>query len=65
LLEKKGKKWGGVPVPNVSVADLKNETFEFFKKRAMISKRIDESVLSENNNNILENLKLIEKTYLK
>ncbi len=65
MLEKKGKKWDGVPVPNVSVNDLKNETFEFFKKRAIISKRLDESILTENNINILENLRLIEKPYLK
>jgi ATP-dependent DNA helicase RecG len=65
LLEKKGKKWDGVPVPNVFVDDLKNETFEFFKKRAIFSKRIDEGVLTENNIIILENLKLTEKPYLK
>jgi len=65
MLEKKGKKWDGVPVPNISVNDLKNETFEFFKKRAIISKRLDESILTEDNINILENLRLIEKPYLK
>ncbi|MBT3206776.1 MAG: transcriptional regulator [Bacteroidetes bacterium] len=65
MLEKKGKKWDGVPVPNISIDDLKNETFEFFKKRAIISKRIDESVLSEKNISILENLRLTEKPYLK
>lgn len=65
MLEKKGKKWDGVPVPNISVDDLKNETFEFFKKRAIVSKRIDESVLTEKNINILENLRLTEKPYLK
>ncbi len=65
MLQKKGKKWDGVPVPNVSTDDLKNETFDFFKKRAVISKRIDESVLSEENIDILENLKLTEKPYLK
>lgn len=65
MLEKKGKKWDGVPVPNVSVKDLKNETFEFFKKRAIISKRIDENILTEDNSNILKNLRLIEKPYLK
>lgn len=65
MLEKKGKKWDGVPVPNVSVDDLKNETFEFFKKRAIVSKRIDESVLTEKNISILENLRLTEKPYLK
>ena len=65
MLQKKGKKWDGVPVPNVSTDDLKNETFDFFKKRAIISKRIDESILSEKNSDILENLKLTEKSYLK
>jgi len=65
MLQKKGKTWDGVPVPNVSVNDLKNETFEFFKKRAVNSKRIDESILSESNKNILENLKLTEKNYLR
>lgn len=29
LLQKKGKRWDGVPVTNVSVKDLKQETFEF------------------------------------
>ena len=65
MLEKKGKKWDSVPVLNVSVNDLKNETFEFFKKRSINSKRIDESILTENNINILENLRLIENRYLK
>ncbi|MCW3804805.1 ATP-binding protein [Plebeiibacterium marinum] len=65
MLEKKGKKWDGVPVPNVSVDDLKSETFEFFKKRAIVSKRIDESILTEDNFSILENLRLTEKPYLK
>lgn len=65
MLQKKGKKWDGVPVPNVSTDDLKNETFDFFKKRAIISKRIDERILHEKNIDILENLKLTEKSYLK
>lgn len=65
MLEKKGKKWDGVPVPNVSVNDLRNETFQFFKKRAISSKRIDESILAEDNINILENLRLTDKTFLK
>ncbi|MGY6741677.1 MAG: AlbA family DNA-binding domain-containing protein [Cecembia sp.] len=37
LLQKKGKKWDGVPVPNVSTIDLKQETFDFFRKRAFRS----------------------------
>ena len=35
LLQKKGKCWDGVPVPNITVADLKQETFEFFRRRAI------------------------------
>jgi len=60
-----GKTWDSVPVPNISVKDLKNETFDFFKKRAVRSKRIDERILTESNQNVLENLKLTEKNYLK
>jgi ATP-dependent DNA helicase RecG len=65
MFQKRGKTWDAVPVPNVSANDLKDETFDFFKKRALISKRIDESILTENNKNILENLKLTDNYYLK
>lgn len=65
LLEKKGTTWDGVPVPKVEITDLKNETFDFFKKRAVNSKRIDESILTESKKNVLENLKLTDKSYLK
>jgi len=65
MFQKKGKTWDGVPVPNVSVDELKNETFVFFRKRAVKSGRIDESILTENNINVLENLKLTENVYLK
>jgi len=30
LLQKKGKRWDGVPVPKITVADLKQETLIFF-----------------------------------
>jgi ATP-dependent DNA helicase RecG len=32
LLQKKGKRWDGVLVPNVSINDLKQQTFDFFSK---------------------------------
>jgi ATP-dependent DNA helicase RecG len=32
LLQKQGKHWDGVSIPNVSVADLKSETFDFFSQ---------------------------------
>ena len=33
LLHKYGKKWDGVTVPSVQISELKQETFEFFKKK--------------------------------
>lgn len=65
MLQKIGKNWDGVPVPNVFIGELKNETFKFFRERAVRSKRVDEGTISESNINILENLKLTEGAYLK
>ncbi len=65
LLQKKGKKWDGVPIPNISISDLKNETLDFFRKRALRSQRIDEEILTESNELLIENLQLKEDIYLK
>ena len=46
LLQKKGKKWDAVPIPNVKVENLQKETFDLFNKRALKSKRIDENILA-------------------
>lgn len=65
LLQKQGKHWDGVSIPNVSVADLKPETFDFFRKRGVKSKRLDEDVLTDTNDILLKNLQLTENNYLK
>ena len=65
MLQKKGKKWDGVPVPKVSVSDLKQETFDFFRKQAFKSKRIEEEVLTDSNAHLIENLQLKENEFLK
>lgn len=65
LLQKKGKRWDGAPVPRISVKDLKQETFEFFRKRAFKSQRIDEDSLTDSNEHLIENLQLKEGEYLK
>jgi ATP-dependent DNA helicase RecG len=65
LLLKKGKRWDGVPVPKISVNDLKQETFELFRKRGFKSKRLLEDSLTDSNEHLLENLKLKENGYLK
>ncbi|HET8810347.1 MAG TPA: ATP-binding protein [Flavobacteriaceae bacterium] len=65
LLQKKGKLWDGVPIPKVSVNDLKQETFDFFKKRGIRSQRLSEDSLSDTNEQLVENLQLKENKYLK
>lgn len=65
MLQRKGKRWDGVPVPNVLISDLKQETLDFFRKKALKSKRIEEEVLTDSNELIIENLQLKEDKYLK
>ena len=65
LLQKQGKHWDGVSISNVSVADLKPETFDFFRKRGVKSKRLDDDVLTDTNEVLLNNLKLTDNGYLK
>lgn len=57
LLQKKGKHWDGAPIPNVSVNELKGETFDLFKKRGIRSQRLTEESLDDTNKQLLENLK--------
>lgn len=65
LLQKQGKHWDGVSVPNVKVSDLKTETFDFFRSKGIKSKRLDENVLTDTNEVLLDNLKLTDNGYLK
>jgi ATP-dependent DNA helicase RecG len=65
LLQKYGKKWDSVLVPNVSISELKQETFEFFKEKGIESKRLDEKSRNDSPEQLLNNLKLIEKGCLK
>jgi ATP-dependent DNA helicase RecG len=65
LLGKQGKHWDSVPVLNVAVADLKQDTFEFFRKQGAKSKRLDDSVLTDGNEFLLDNLQLSENNCLK
>lgn len=65
MLERKGKRWDGVPVPNISIADLKKETFDFFRKKAVKAQRIEDDVLTDSDEDLVDNLQLLENTYLK
>ena len=65
LLQKYGKKWDSVPIPNVAISELKQETFEFFKEKGIESMRLDVKSRNDTPEQLLNNLKLIEKGYLK
>lgn len=65
MLRKKGKRWDGVPVPNITTENLKAETLEFFRKKAVKAQRIEEDVLTDTNEHLIENLQLKENNYLK
>lgn len=65
MLQRKGKRWDAVPVPNVSINDLKKETFDFFRKKAVKAQRIEEDVLTDPNELLIDNLQLNENEYLK
>jgi len=64
LLERIGKKWDSVPVPTVQVEDLKPETFTFFKEKGIKSGRIAEDSRNDTPLQVLENLKIVDKTLL-
>jgi ATP-dependent DNA helicase RecG len=65
LLQKQGRRWDSVLIPNISVVDLRQDTFTFFKEKGIKSNRIDESSRNDTPAQVLENLKLYEKDLLK
>ena len=65
LLQKYGRKWDSVQIPNVSIANLKQETFEFFKKKGIESGRLSKECRNDTPEQLLENLKLTEDGHLK
>jgi len=65
LLQKYGRKWDSVAIPNIPISELKQETFEFFKTKGIESKRLSASSRNETPEQVLNNLKLIENGNLK
>jgi ATP-dependent DNA helicase RecG len=65
LLQKYGRKWDGVSIPNVSVSELQQKTFAFFVEKGIDSKRLDEKCRKDSPEQLLDNLKLIDNGHLK
>lgn len=58
LLDRQGRKWDAVPVPQLAVEDLKKETFDFFRKKAEKSDRLTPDDVHGSNQELLESLHL-------
>ncbi len=54
-----------MPVPHVSVDNLSSSAFDYFRKQAAQTGRLDEGVLRESNLALLQKLRLMDGTYLK
>ena len=64
LLRKHGRTWDSTPFPGVTLADLDAGAFKTFRKLALKSQRLSESVLDEPDQALLEKLHLVEGAYL-
>ena len=59
ILQKQGKRWDGIPQPNVTVKNLSKNAFDTFKQLAKDTKRINQELLKDSP------AVLLEKLYLK
>lgn len=64
LLNKIGKTWDSIPVPNVTIDDLDKKSIETFKKLAVQNRRLTEKEVSVDNKTLLKNLNLYDGKYL-
>ena len=64
LLERAGKTWDAVPIPEVKVSDLSKEALEAFREKTVKSNRMTESEVNVSDELLLRNLKLYDSEYL-
>ena len=65
LLQKHGRRWDSIPVPYVHIDELSQAAFNDFRKQAVMTKRLDASVINEDETSLLDKLRLKENEYLK
>ena len=65
LIRKTGYHWDAVPVDNITVEDLDNESFEIFRREAMRKKRMSKEDLDISNEELLDHLDLMVDGKLK
>ena len=64
LLKSQGKTWDGVPLPKLSVADLKQDAIKLFKKKALERGRLEKEDVNVSDAILMEDLHLYEDDYL-
>lgn len=62
IIERTGKRWDGIPVPRLSIADLSGEALRRFCRQAAKSNRVDAEVLNDSVEHLLHDLHLIDDT---
>lgn len=65
LLRRQGRTWDSVSLPFLKLEDLDKVTIDLFRKYAQRSGRMEEGALQDNNQYLLEKLRLFEGEYLK
>ena len=65
LVEKTGYRWDAVPVDNITVDELDNESFEIFRREAVKKGRMSKEDLDVSNEELLEHLDLLVDGKLK
>lgn len=61
LLKTQGRTWDGVPLPKLSVGDLKQDAIELFKEKAVKRGRLTKEEVSVSDNILMDNLHLIDE----
>lgn len=65
LLQKQGRKWDGVPMPDVTIGELDGASIDYFRRNASKSQRGQTDILQESTQPLLEKLHLIDGKLLK
>ncbi len=65
LLRKTGITWDSVPIQDVAIRDLRNDSFDIFREQAVLSKRMDKKDIDSSNEQLLDSLNLLDQGMLK
>ncbi len=65
LPRKTGITWDSVPIQDVAIRDLRNDSFDIFREQAVLSKRMDKKDIDSSNEQLLDSLNLLDQGMLK